>query len=57
MPVQGEIRGLVESSTDEIFSAAVRQGMVSLRLDGLRLCLEGVSSLAEIARITGDRLV
>jgi type IV pilus assembly protein PilB len=57
MPVQGEIRGLVESSTDEIFSAAVRQGMVSLRLDGLRLCLEGVSSLGEIARITGTRLV
>ncbi|MDX6490694.1 MAG: hypothetical protein QOD43_939, partial [Gaiellaceae bacterium] len=28
----------------------------TLREDGLRLCLEGVSSLAEIRRVTGERL-
>ena len=29
---------------------------VSLHQDGVRLCLEGVSSLEEIRRVTGDRL-
>jgi type IV pilus assembly protein PilB len=56
MPVAGEIRRLIEGSTDEIFEAAVRGGMTTLRQDGLRLCLEGVSSLEEIRRVTGERL-
>jgi type IV pilus assembly protein PilB len=56
MPVTGEIRGLIESSTDEIFTAAVNEGMTTLRDDGVRVCLEGVSSLDEIRRVTGDRL-
>ena len=56
MPIAGEIRRLIEASTDEIFDAAVRNGMTTLRQDGLRLCLEGVSSLEEIRRVTGDRL-
>jgi type II secretory ATPase GspE/PulE/Tfp pilus assembly ATPase PilB-like protein len=30
--------------------------MTTLRQDGMRLCLEGVSSLDEIRRVTGDRL-
>jgi type IV pilus assembly protein PilB len=55
MPVGKEIRSLVGGSTDEIFEAAVATGMTTLRQDGLRLCLEGVSSLAEIRRVTGDR--
>ncbi len=56
LPVAGEIRRLIDGSTDEIFEAAVRNGMTTLRQDGLRLCLEGVSSLEEIRRVTGDRL-
>jgi type IV pilus assembly protein PilB len=56
MPIAGEIRRLIEGSTDQIFEAAVREGMTTLRQDGLRLCLEGVSSLDEIRRVTGDRL-
>jgi type IV pilus assembly protein PilB len=56
LPVAGEIRRLIEGSTDEIFDAAIRGGMVTLRQDGLRLCLEGVSSLDEIRRVTGNRL-
>ena len=56
LPVIGEIRRLVDRSTDEIFDAAVRNGMTTLRQDGLRLCVEGVSSLDEIRRVTGDRL-
>jgi type IV pilus assembly protein PilB len=57
MLVRGELRGLIERSADELFGAAVRQGMRTMRQDGLRLCLDGTSSLEEIRRVTGDRLV
>ena len=56
MPVHGEVRTLVERSAEEIFAAAVRQGMTTLRDDGMRLALAGVSSLEEIRRVTGMRL-
>jgi type IV pilus assembly protein PilB len=56
LPVQGEVRALVEESTESIFSAAVRQGMTTLRSHGFRLVREGVCSLDEIRRVTGDRL-
>jgi type IV pilus assembly protein PilB len=56
MPVQGELRKLIEASTEEIFAAAVRHGMTTLKQDGVRLCLAGISSLEEIRRVTGDRL-
>ena len=56
MPIQGRIRRLVEASTEEIFAAAVDEGMTTLRSDGNRLCLEGLSSMDEIRRVTGDRL-
>jgi type IV pilus assembly protein PilB len=57
LPVQGEVRALVEESADSIFSAAVRHGMTTLRSHGFRLVREGVCSLDEIRRVTGDRLV
>ena len=44
MPEFGEVRALVESSAEEIFAAAVRQGMTTLHDDGMRLALTGVSS-------------
>jgi type IV pilus assembly protein PilB len=56
MPVQGRLRGLVRASTDEIFAAAVQEGMRTMKQDGLRLALAGVTSLTEIRRVTGDRL-
>ncbi|MGI8421485.1 MAG: hypothetical protein ACR2MU_04375 [Gaiellaceae bacterium] len=56
MPVVGQIRRLIEASTEEIFAAAVEAGMTTLRQDGIRLCVAGVSSLDEIRRVTGDRL-
>jgi type IV pilus assembly protein PilB len=56
MPIRGEVRGLVEDSAERIFAAAVAQGMRTLREDGLRLCREGLSSMDEIRRVTGDRL-
>ena len=55
MPVTGDIRRLVGASTDEIYETAISAGMITLRQDGLRLCLEGTSSLDEIRRVTGDR--
>jgi type IV pilus assembly protein PilB len=57
MSVHGEVRALVESSAEEIFAAAVRQGMTTLRDDGMRLALTGVSSVDEIRRVTGIRLI
>ena len=56
MPIQGRLRGLIEASTEEIFAAAVQQGMKTMKQDGIRLCLEGIASLEEINRVTGDRL-
>ena len=56
MPLRGSLRSLVRSSVEEIFSAAVQGGMQTLRQDGHRLVLEGVTSLGEIRRVTGDRL-
>jgi type IV pilus assembly protein PilB len=58
MSVQGKMRGLIEAgSTDEIFAEAVMQGMTTLRQDGLRIAVAGISSLDEVRRVTGDRLV
>jgi type IV pilus assembly protein PilB len=57
MPIRGDIRSLVEASAEAIFAAAVAQGMSTLRADGVRQCLEGVCSLEEVARVTGDRLL
>jgi type IV pilus assembly protein PilB len=57
MMIQGKVRQKIEASTEETFAAAVEQGMTTLRQDGIRLVLEGTSSLDEIRRVTGDRLV
>ena len=56
MPVYGRIRRLIAASTEEIFAAAVEDGMRTLRQDGVRLCLSGISSFDEIRRVTGHRL-
>ncbi len=56
MPVEGKMRRLIDGSTEEIFAAALEQGMVTLRESGIRLCVDGVTSLDEVRRITGDRL-
>ena len=55
MPVHGRT-GLMEASTEEILAAALEQGMTTLRQDGMRRCVAGVSTLDEIRRVTGDRL-
>ncbi|HEX3807324.1 MAG TPA: ATPase, T2SS/T4P/T4SS family [Gaiellaceae bacterium] len=55
MPVHGLGRVLLHGSTDEIFEAAVGAGMRTLREDGVRLSLAGVTTLEEVRRVTGDR--
>jgi type IV pilus assembly protein PilB len=55
MPVQGKVRRLIGGSTEEIFAAAIEEGMKTLRDDGIRQCLAGVTSLEEVRRVTGDR--
>ncbi|HEY8315318.1 MAG TPA: ATPase, T2SS/T4P/T4SS family [Gaiellaceae bacterium] len=58
MSVDGRLRSLIEAgTTEEIFAEAVAQDMTTLRQDGIRLALAGVSSLDEIRRVTGDRLI
>ena len=57
MAIKGRLRSLIENgSTEEIFTEAVAQGMATLRDDGIRLALAGISSLDEIRRVTGDRV-
>jgi type IV pilus assembly protein PilB len=54
--VQGTFRRLIEGSPEDFFAAAVEHGMRTLGQAASRLCLEGVSSLDEIRRVTGDRI-
>jgi type II secretory ATPase GspE/PulE/Tfp pilus assembly ATPase PilB-like protein len=53
--VTEEIRALVTegASVKKIHRAAVAAGMQTLREDGVRLCLEGVTTAAEIQRVLG----
>jgi type II secretory ATPase GspE/PulE/Tfp pilus assembly ATPase PilB-like protein len=53
--VGDEIRRLIETraSSKEIHDAAIACGMRTLRDDGIRLCLEGVTTFAEVERVLG----
>jgi type IV pilus assembly protein PilB len=55
MTVSEEVRRLVlaRASADEITEVAVREGMQRLRDDGLAKVKAGLTSLAEVARVTG----
>jgi type IV pilus assembly protein PilB len=56
LPLTEEIRALASdhASTAEIQKAAVASGMRTLREDGIRLCLEGVTTADEVRRVAGD---
>ena len=51
-----ELRELIAggASTVEIQRTAVAGGMLPLREDGIRLCLEGITTLSEVHRVVGD---
>ncbi len=56
LPLTDDIRELAaaRASTAEIQSLAVTAGMRTLREDGVRLCLEGVTTTDEVRRVAGD---
>lgn len=56
LPFTEEIRALVaaRATTAAIEEAAVAGGMRTLREDGVRLCLEGVTTPDEVRRVAGD---
>jgi type IV pilus assembly protein PilB len=56
LAVDGKFRRLIAASTQGFFAAAVEHGMRTLGQAGSRLCVEGISSLDEIRRVTGDRV-
>ena len=51
-----DIRALTlkRASADQIGAVAVREGMRRLREDGLAKVKAGLTSMAEVARVTGD---
>jgi type IV pilus assembly protein PilB len=53
LPVSRKIKELVtrKSSSDEIREQAVREGMVTLKEDGLKKALEGLTTLQEVMRV------
>ena len=55
MLVTEEIRSLIvrQASAAEVTKVAVAQGMRTLREDGLLKARQGLTSLAEVARVTG----
>ncbi|MDH5333871.1 MAG: ATPase, T2SS/T4P/T4SS family, partial [Thermoleophilia bacterium] len=54
MPITDEIAALVGAPTREIEAMAVQQGMFTLREDGVRLSIAGITSLDEVRRVAGD---
>ena len=57
MTMSEEIRALTlkRASAEQIGAVAVREGMRRLRDDGLDKVKAGLTSMAEVARVTGDR--
>jgi type II secretory ATPase GspE/PulE/Tfp pilus assembly ATPase PilB-like protein len=52
LPIRGAVRDAIGASSGVLREAAAVTGMRSLRQDGLRLCLEGMTSVEEVARVT-----
>jgi type IV pilus assembly protein PilB len=52
LPVRGAVRDAIGSTSGALREAAAASGMRTLRQDGLRLCLEGLTSIDEVARVT-----
>ena len=49
-----EIALLVGAPTREIEAMAISQGMFTLREDGVRLAIAGITTLDEVRRVAGD---
>jgi type IV pilus assembly protein PilB len=53
MPMSERIASLIGAPTRDIEAAAVAEGMLTLRDDGLRLAMAGVTTLDEVRRVAG----
>jgi general secretion pathway protein E len=53
MPITDEIAALIGAPAREIEAMAVRQGMFTLREDGVRLSIAGITSMDEVRRMAG----
>ncbi len=56
MPMTDDIAMLVGAPTREIEAMAVSKGMFTMREDGVRLAVAGVTTLDEVRRVAGDAL-
>lgn len=54
LTMSDRIASLIGAPTREIEAAAMVEGMFSLRDDGLRLCIAGMTTLDEVRRVAGD---
>jgi type IV pilus assembly protein PilB len=56
MYISGRIRKLImqEASTDDLREAAIEEGMLTLRMDGLKKVERGVTSLEEVVKETAE---
>jgi type IV pilus assembly protein PilB len=55
MPMTDAISRLIGAPTREIEAEAVRGGMFTMRDDGIRLSMAGLTTLDEVRRVAGDR--
>ena len=55
MPMSDEISRLIGAPTREIEAEAIRGGMFTMRDDGIRLSMAGLTTLDEVRRVAGDR--
>jgi type IV pilus assembly protein PilB len=52
LPIRGPVLDAIGSPSGALREIATASGMRTLRQDGLRLCLEGLTSIDEITRVT-----
>jgi type IV pilus assembly protein PilB len=57
LPMTDAISRLIGAPTREIEAQAVRQGMFTMRDDGIRLSMAGMTTLDEVRRVAGDHSV
>ncbi len=55
LPMTDEISRLIGAPTRDIEAAGMREGMFTLRDDGIRLSISGVTTLDEVRRVAGDQ--
>jgi type IV pilus assembly protein PilB len=56
MTMTDEIAQLIGAPTREIEAMAILQGMFTLREDGVRLAVAGITTLEEVRRVAGDAI-